>query len=442
MRHLPYLRERLLAFLTLGTLMTVSVAAFSSPGRSASEQAAQAFQSPFQSPIQIPTPLPTPQPSCPLSTRWATLATEITVEGLGGDEIAELQLLPDNSVTSLCLSMRGVRLPKDDLRNGLHSITITDVPDGSYKLVIRAPVGYFREPQGYLFQVSDGAIVRHTSRSLQFKLIPLSEQNLPPCRQARPTPSVSTTAATRDAPFKPQVICKAEPLIDVSSFPKQPEPRESSLDPLSGGYHYVGPETSQDNRGVWGRNYVVDPSVGHLPVPFQFVAERVYADYSSHDRWMEAGWAEVSWRDDKQYVYEYDSVTFEWHFFDQFTLSSGSAVETLVEYRPDVGTWWALYYLGGSSWAVLAEEPLGFSTASQGYNRGEVYTDDDSHPVLPLSGFDTGYLKISDVWRIWDTRYSTFVRQDPPYQCDMIQEYNLFNIHSPIAFIPFVMKDQ
>src|SRR3972149_3216364 len=139
MRHLPYLRERLLAFLTLGTLMTVSVAAFSSPGRSASEQAAQAFQSPFQSPIQIPTPLPTPQPSCPLSTRWATLATEITVEGLGGDEIAELQLLPDNSVTSLCLPMRGVRLPKDDLRIGLHSITITDVPDGSYKLVIRAP---------------------------------------------------------------------------------------------------------------------------------------------------------------------------------------------------------------------------------------------------------------------------------------------------------------
>lgn len=210
---------------------------------------------------------------------------------------------------------------------------------------------------------------------------------------------------------------------------------------LDAGYHYAGPRTFQDNQGVWGRNYVVDPTVKHpLLLPTQFVAERVYADHGND--WMEAGWAECSWKDNRQYVYEHDSVTDRWNYFDQFELSSGSAVETLVEYRPDTGTWWALYYIGDSQWAVLAEESLGFTTADHGYNRGEVYTSDDAHhPILPVSGFDKGYLKIDDIWRIWDTRYDTDIARTFPYQCDMIDQYNRFNIHSPIVLLPLVMRN-
>jgi hypothetical protein len=157
---------------------------------------------------------------------------------------------------------------------------------------------------------------------------------------------------------------------------------------------------------------------------------------------MEAGWAEVAWRDDKQYVYEFDSATLEWHFFDQFTLSPGSAVETLVEYRPDTGTWWALYYLGDNLWALLAEEVLGFTVADHGYNWGEIYiTGTTTHPVLPVSGFDKGYLKMTDgVWRLWDTRYATGVQMDFPYWCSMVIPYYQFSIHSPVVFLPVLVK--
>jgi len=159
---------------------------------------------------------------------------------------------------------------------------------------------------------------------------------------------------------------------------------------------------------------------------------------------MESGWAEVSWRDDRQYVYQYDSNTREWHFFDQFALEPGSPVETLVEYRPDMNTWWALLYLHDDQWALLAEENLGFALADASYNWGEIYLSDSgmSPPILPPSKFNKGYLKIDGIWRTWDMRYATFVREDPPYRCDMFEEYTHFSIHSPIVFLPLVIKSQ
>jgi len=92
---------------------------------------------------------------------------------------------------------------------------------------------------------------------------------------------------------------------------------------------------------------------------------------------------------------------------------------------------------------LLAEESLGFATADHGYNRGEIYTADGVHPILPLSGFDKGYLLIDGVWRFWDDRYSaqTRVDADPPYQVDMISRFYRFNIHSPIVFVPLVLKN-
>jgi len=174
------------------------------------------------------------------------------------------------------------------------------------------------------------------------------------------------------------------------------------------------------------------------------VVEYSYAKGPAPDRhWMEAGWAEVSWRDDQQYVYQYDSSTREWHFFDQFALEPGSPVETLVEYRPDENTWWALLYLHDDQWALLAEENLDFILADNSYNWGEIYLSDSNMPppILPPSKFDKGYLKIDEVWRIWDTRYATFISEDPPYQCDVIEQYTYFNIHSPVIFLPFVLKN-
>jgi hypothetical protein len=90
-------------------------------------------------------------------------------------------------------------------------------------------------------------------------------------------------------------------------------------------------------------------------------------------------------------------------------------------------------------WPLI--ESLGFATADHGYNRGEVYTADGVHPILPISGFDKGYLKIDDIWRIWDTRYWTEIARNAPYQCNMLNRYYRFNIHSPTVFIPLVSKN-
>jgi len=414
-------------------------------------QAAPINQLTLTSPLPGPDPFDSPLPPpllCPTTTNRATLTIEVDIEGLEGKHPAEVQLLADTAQTTACLSSHRTELPHLDARNGHHSITVTEIPDGFYKLTIDAPTAYFCDPAGYLFEVKDGQIVRRPGFVFRFRLVPPAEQNLPPCPQFRICSNFSNLA-----PDATQVVCKAEPLIDLSAPPKSApsnplELRRNKLQAVSADYiyRYVGVGADQDNQGVWGRRYVVNPSVDHSLWPWQkqFVVEYSYARGPAPDRhWMEAGWAEVSWRDDQQYVYQYDSNTREWHFFDQFALEPASPVETLVEYRPDENTWWALLYLHDDQWALLAEENLDFILADNGYNWGEIYLSDSNMPppILPPSKFDKGYLKIDEVWRIWDTRYATFISEDPPYQCDVIEQYTYFNIHSPIIFLPFVLKN-
>ncbi len=413
-------------------------------------QAAPANQLTLTSLLPGPGPFDSPLPLlCPVPTNRATLTIEVSIEGLEEEYPAKLQLLADTSRTTACLSSYRTELPLLDARNGSHSITVTEIPDGFYKLTIDAPTAYFRDPAGYLFQVKDGQIVRRLSFVFRFRLVPSAEQNLLPCPQFHICSNSSNLA-----PDVTRVVCKAEPLIDLSASPKSvpSNPLESRRNQLQAAsadyiYRYVGVEADQDNQGVWGRRYVVNPSVDHSLWPWQkqFVVEYSYAMGPTPDRdWMESGWAEVSWRDDRQYVYQYDSNTREWHFFDQFALEPGSPVETLVEYRPDENTWWALLYLHDDQWALLAEENLGFALADASYNWGEIYLSDSGMfpPILPPSKFDKGYLKIDGIWRTWDMRYATFVREDPPYRCDMFEEYTHFSIHSPIVFLPLVIKSQ
>jgi len=358
-----------------------------------------------------------------------------------------LRLQPILGEIAACLAARGVTLPEMTFGNGRHRIQLQEIPDGAYfKLEVQAPPGYFRDPAGYLFQVQDGQIVRRPGFAFRFRLVPPAEQDLPPCREFEKRftrPPLDRAPSSGDIPADTQKdACRAEGTVDVSTSPKQPEiPRETGV--LDVGYHYAGPMTFQDNQGVWGRNHVVDPNVGHPGTAHRFVAERVYANDASGDHWMEAGWAEVWWRDDQQYIYEFDSVNDQWVFFDEYELAPGSAVETDVQYDPNLGMWKARYYLGGGYWRVLATMDLGFITADRGYNRGEVYTADGVHPILPLSGFDKGYLLIDGIWRLWDDQYSaqTRVDADPPYQVDMISQFYRFNIHSPIVFIPLVLKN-
>ena len=76
------------------------------------------------------------------------LVIEVVVEGLQGDDIAELQLLPDTPETTDLLLACGQIPPRMSVQGGIHRIDIPSIPDGSYRLAVTAPPEYFREPQG------------------------------------------------------------------------------------------------------------------------------------------------------------------------------------------------------------------------------------------------------------------------------------------------------
>jgi hypothetical protein len=385
----------------------------------------------------VPTPVPTEKPV------FVSIEIDVTIEGLENQDIAEIQLLPGMEITADALASVEKTLPRLTVSNEVTKVSAKDIPTGMYMLMVYAPPSYFREPQGYLFRVSETGVVLTSDLPFRFKLIPPSAQKLPPCRdfgtKNDTLEATSTTAAGLPSESQ-QEVCMAEGIIDLSSPRNQLRPEgQGTSGILAADYHYAGPKTFQDNKGVWGRNYVVDPNVTHDGSANQFVAERVYADNGT--KWIEAGWSEDSWKDERQYIYVMDSVGYTSIYFPQYQISRGSAVRTEVYYNSSVNKWRALYYIGNSQWAVLREVSLGFTTADNGYNRGEAYTANGIHPILPPSGFDEGYLSVNGVWSYWDTRYATDVREDPPYECDMLTQYYRFNIHSPVIYLPLVIKN-
>ena len=162
-------------------------------------------------------------------------------------------------------------------------IMFENIPAGVYQIVMNAPSEYFREPKGYLFEVSDeGVIINNSDNTLNFKIIPPSDQSLPPCRDFDMLPAASLSLPEQeDIPFEGKEVCIAEGIIDLLGPLMRPE-QETLLTP--GFYHYAGPKTFQDNQGVWGRNYVVNPVLTHDGSYNQFIAERVYLDNGNN--WM------------------------------------------------------------------------------------------------------------------------------------------------------------
>lgn len=384
-----------------------------------------------------PSSIPTGKPEL------ASISVTISVEGLEEGDEAQVSLLPfSESLKAQVQSIEAV-LPSITLNDGDHIIHAENIPTGVYKLIIQGSLEYFRNPKGYIIRVPEGTVDQLSDQILRFNLVSSKGTNLPPCRDFVIKDEVTNSATDlKDIPFIDQDVCMAEGLVDIS-HPNVGEQLRSSPDsPDYGNYYYAGPVTTQDNQGVWGRNYVVDPLLNQGVGYDQFVVERVYADNGTN--WMEAGWTETSWLGDRQYVYTMDSNLIEFNIFDEYVISPGSGVETRVYYNTEVGKWRATYHLGGGYWAVLREENIGFSIANNGYNRAEFWENIGVLPLMPQSKFDEGYLLIGGIWSIWDTRYNTVVAGEnvgDPYRCDVISEFNQFTVHSPIIFLPLVMKN-
>ena len=356
------------------------------------------------------------------------MSLNVIVEGLASGEAAELSLISDTGATVRTFQVPGIVSSNSVAQQDATTISLAGMPAGSYRLTISAPTAYLREPQGYFFQVSEAGTVNGSQSPVRFRLIPPSAQDLPPCRDiSAQEPGTASPKEPPETLLKEAAVCQAEYFIDLSvPLNDLVLAKEKGLDYAREEYHYVGPEIDEPIKGILGRNTVVDPAIVHGK-SYQFVAERVYAANGSI--WMEAGWAEVSWREDRQYIYVMNGITRMWYFFDEYPLTPGTTVETRVEWDGD-NNWVAELYWNGT-FHRLFRESLGFDTALVGYNRGEIYTADGTHPYLPASKFDMSYISLDgeSYWR-WDTNYPTSVNIDEPYQCDVVSAYDVFVIHS------------
>jgi len=391
-----------------------------------------AYPGPHVPPV-IPSLIPTDE------SKLASISIEISVDGLMSGDLAQASLQSFTEDTEAKVLSIDAELPAINLSNGEKSIHAENIPTGIYKLIIQTSSDYFRDPKGYIIRVTEAGMENILPQTLHFDVVSSSMRELPACWNIIINDVVPNSIIDFEGhPFVDKDICMAERLVDYSSPIDIEQLRSNPESPDYGNYYYIGPQTTQDNQGVWGRNYVVDSILIHGEEYDQFVAERVYANNGSN--WIEAGWTEESWQDDRQFIYTWDSVNGK-AVYDNFVISSGSPVETQVYYSSSQGKWRARYHLGDGYWAVLQEVDLGFSIADNSYNRGEAWENIGITPLLPPSMFDKGYLLINGSWLIWDTSFATLLRIDSPYQLDMITENNHFVIHSPIIYLPLVIND-
>lgn len=436
MQRLLQVNNRLLISLILSVLAIILAVAFGSPERSAAGFTPRAFQSPIKTPTPLPSPSPAPVPptTCPPQTRWGRFEANVTVEGLGAIDVAEVELLPDISVTDACLTTYGVVLPKLRVQNENRRITVANIPDGSYKLVIHAPSDYFRKPQGYLFQVQQGQIVKTSDHPLDFKLIPPSKQQIPPCRDY-------SEDSTQQQDISPNDIsaeeCMAEGIIDISGPHKAPAITNQYAPDAT--YFYAHVHDTSTSWGVWGRMSVSDPAIPHGS-DNRHIVEHVYATLD-YNKWIEAGWAEVNWRDDRQYIFEFDSTNQTWNFYDQYSIAKGDKVTVLVQ--NDGGTYWKARLYRSGVYNVLAQVDVGFTSVPHSFNGFENASVPGDSSIMPPSHFDEAYLYNGTLWRTWDTTFlsTSSTQADPPFLLDMKRQFYDFYVNSPIVFVPLILKD-
>jgi hypothetical protein len=167
---------------------------------------------------------------------------------------------------------------------------------------------------------------------------------------------------------------------------------------------------------------VVDPQVSHTTAD-EHVVEHVYAAYG-FDRWIEAGWAEVSWRDNRQYIYEFDSANNTWNWYDQYTLTPGTPV--IGDYA-DLGS----------------DALIGFSGANHSYNGFENYSDRSVMTIMSPSHTDESSLYNGSLWNTWDHRFqaTTQTRADGVYKMQMIADYYDFWISASGLYLPLILNN-
>jgi hypothetical protein len=127
-------------------------------------------------------------------------------------------------------------------------------------------------------------------------------------------------------------------------------------------------------------------------------------------RWIEVGWAEVSWdpnRKDKQIVFVYDTQHNVWHFFDQYILQQGVGYVFSIDYQGNNN--WQAYIWWNDAWQPLHTATLPFALAGASEVTYEVLDNTGTHWWTPQVNYPPNIL-INDPnqpWRLWDSSIPT-----------------------------------
>jgi hypothetical protein len=216
-----------------------------------------------------------------------------------------------------------------------------------------------------------------------------------------------TTQAPAVRPTLEPGLCRVDPTI-VSTLPRGPG--ADGYPVPSPGYHWLGGQTSgYTSAGLLATLHVVDPSVPRLPGYEDFLAHRIMAKSCSSAYWIEIGWAEVSWLDDQQYVYSYDTATEEWLVYEDYPIEAGDEISVALV-SVGGGVWEARLWWNGA-WQTLNSVNPGVAIGCGNEQYVEVYSRDTmAFPPIETGGSSSAvmlYPASGSAWEPWDTSVST-----------------------------------
>lgn len=243
----------------------------------------------------------------------------------------------------------------------------------------------------------------------------------------------AVTTGARPAAAAPPAVCEAGPNRTADLAPPPPalergrcnasaaradagmrgrgaKPAEDLPAP-NPGYDWLGGQTNGFNSvGIYGALNVVDPAVPHTST--NFLAHRIMAKSCDSSRWIEVGWAEVSWRSDAQYIYVYNTVTNTWLFYDQYPISSGSRIYVSLVHVGG-GVWQAQLWWNGVWQTLASANPgTGIGCGNEQYVEPYKASSNFSFPTITTGdGTATGMrlARASDaVWVNWSSSIATF----------------------------------
>ena len=198
---------------------------------------------------------------------------------------------------------------------------------------------------------------------------------------------------------------------------------EVSEGPVPYPYKHLGAETNYGkNTGIIAQIYVTDPEVPHDGSYDYFFYSWVMIYNNARDKWIQVGWSEVSWRDNRQYVTVYDTEANQWYFFPEYSLTIGSCYYFAINYQGNGK--WAAWIWWDNEWKLLRIANIEVYSAELTGQFCEVYSRPEIWFNVPNTRFYPTYLLIDNQWQLWTTAYpTTEYNSNPPYYVHWSNRY-------------------